>query len=79
MNAQVRNYLIRYGRVIRNSIAMVCFILAYVAYFALLGYRIFNTDIEGIQNFFSYAESFWTMFILLTTANFPDVMLSTYK
>jgi hypothetical protein len=57
---------------------MVCFILVYVAYFALLGNKLFETDIEGAISFSDYPDSFWSMFVLLTTANFPDIMLPTY-
>lgn len=63
---------------IKDSSIVLFSIFAYVMFFAFAGYFIFKTDLEGYIYFITPAESFYQMFILLTTANFPDVMLPAY-
>ena len=57
---------------------MVIFILIYVFYFAWMGNRLFSGTIEGVENFSTLNDSFFYMFVLLTTSNFPDIMLPSY-
>jgi phage-related holin len=58
---------------------MVLFILGYVTYFGWIGHNLFKGDLEGSNNFASFGDSIWSMWILITTANFPDVMLHAYS
>ena len=58
---------------------MVFFIIIYVFYFAWMGNRLFAGTIEGVENFSNLNDSFFYMFVLLTTSNFPDVMLPSYN
>jgi len=54
--------------------------LIYVAFFAWLGVIFFPKDTEeGKQYFRSLGEGMWSLLILLTTANYPDVMMPAYK
>lgn len=50
-------------------------ILLFISFFALLAYYLF-----GESNYFfkTYGRSFVSMFILRTTANFPDIMMQSY-
>ena len=57
---------------------MVIFIMIYVFYFAWMGNRLFAGTIEGVETFSNLNDSFFFMFTLLTTTNFPDVMLPSY-
>ena len=57
---------------------MGIFIILYVFYFAWMGNRLFAGTIEGVENFANLNDSFFYMFVLLTTSNFPDVMLPSY-
>ena len=57
---------------------MVYFIMLYVFYFSWMGNRLFSGTIEGIEYFSTINESFFSMFVLLTTSNFPDIMLPSY-
>jgi len=57
---------------------MVIFIMIYVFYFAWMGNRLFAGTIEGVETFSNLNDSFFFMFVLLTTSNYPDVMLPSY-
>ena len=61
-----------------GSLPMVIFILLFVFYFAWMGNRLFSGTIEGVENFSTLDDSFFFMFVLLTTSNFPDIMLPAY-
>lgn len=74
----VKQFWGRYMNVIRGSFPMVMFILLYVFYFAWIGNRIFAGTIEGIEYFSTLYDSFFFMFVLLTTSNYPDIMLPSY-
>ena len=75
----VKSFWRRYLSVIMGSLPMVIFILVYVFYFAWMGNRLFAGTIEGVENFSGLDDSFFYMFVLLTTSNFPDVMLPSYS
>jgi hypothetical protein len=75
----LRNYWARYWHVIKGSIMMVIFILFYILYFAILGERLFVGTLQGANGFQNFFQSFWSMFVLLTTSNYPDIMLPSYK
>ena len=74
----VKSFWRRYLLVIKGSAPMVIFILVYVFYFAWMGSRLFSGTIEGVETFSNMNDSFFYMFVLLTTSNFPDVMLPSY-
>lgn len=74
----VQQFWRRYISVIRGSLPMVIFILLFVFYFAWMGNRLFSGTIEGVENFSTLNDSFFFMFVLLTTSNFPDIMLPAY-
>ena len=74
----VKSFWRRYLTVIKGSLPMVIFILIYVFYFAWMGNRLFAGTIEGVENFSGLNDSFFFMFVLLTTSNFPDIMLPSY-
>ena len=57
---------------------MVMFILVYIMYFAWMGQRMFSGTIEGVQSFPTFFDAFYNMFVLITTSNYPDVMLPSY-
>ena len=58
---------------------MVLFILIFILYYSWFGERIFSGTLEGVANFGTFPEAFYSMFICLTTSNFPDVMLPAYQ
>jgi two pore calcium channel protein 3 len=62
-----------------DSYSMIIFIIFYVLFFALLGFRAFRGSVEGVQYFPDYIDSCFNMLVLLTTANSPDIMLPAYE
>jgi len=74
----IREYVIRYMLVMRDTLPMVVFILIYILFFSWMGERIFSGTLEGVQYFGSFPDAFFNMFILMTTSNFPDIMLPAY-
>ena len=59
------------------------FVLMYIVFFTFLFYFMLKDNPEdkeeGNQYFITFDKSFISLFILLTTANFPDVMLPFYR
>ena len=76
-NLRHQTYL--YLRVIADSAAIVCCAVVYVMYFAWFGFTVFSGTLQGTQFMDSYTSSVHNMFITITTANFPDIMLPAYE
>ena len=76
---QIRNTWVRFMYVLLDSSQMIAFLAFYVLFFALLGRRLFNGSVEGVQYFPNYVDSAFNMLVLLTTANSPDIMLPAYQ
>lgn len=60
---------------VKDSFAMLVCILIWVLYFAAFGNFLFENQMEGLMVFDNFLDSYWAMFICLTTENYPDVML----
>ncbi|XP_042904181.1 two pore channel protein 1 isoform X5 [Parasteatoda tepidariorum] len=56
---------------------MMSLLLFFMLIFAVLGFYIFRS-VEEDTYFTSFGNSFVSMFVLLTTANYPDVMMPSY-
>ncbi|XP_052739235.1 two pore channel protein 1-like isoform X6 [Bicyclus anynana] len=52
-------------------------LMFFVATYSLLGYYLFSEHVDN-GHFRTLSDSFVSMFVLLTTANFPDVMMPSY-
>lgn len=63
---------------IRDSANVIIFIFCFVEISSVLGYYLFRYTFEGVSTFGNLQESSFNMLILLTTANFPDIMLPAY-
>jgi len=75
----LRNYWRKYWNVMKATFTMVIVILSFVLFWAFVGMRIFAGTVQGTSSFSNLNLSFWNMFVLLTTANFPDIMLPSYN
>jgi hypothetical protein len=65
--------------VVIDSLPIILCMLTTVTVFAFVAERMFIGTLAGTQYFPNYMESWLNMFILMTTANFPDVMLPAYE
>jgi hypothetical protein len=75
----IRDYWERYLLVMTDSMPMVLFILIYILYFSWMGQRLFSGTLEGVQYFGSFGDSVFNMLVLMTTSNYPDIMLPAYQ
>lgn len=72
----VRRYIRQILQSLPPILDMLVLLLFFVCSYALLGYFLFS----GHKNMYfeTLSSSFINMFVLLTTANFPDVMMPSY-
>lgn len=61
-----------------DSKEILVLMVGYIFFFSWVGVRLFRGTIEGEKYFSTLAEGLWNLMVLLTTANFPDVMLPAY-
>ena len=50
-----------------------------IIFYAWFGVVIFYDSPQGIASFPNLAEGMWTLWICVTTANYPDVMMPSYN
>ena len=62
----------------KDSASIVVVIFLFIVYFGTIGHYLFRYSLTGYNSYSSVSESFYSMTILMTTANFPDIMLPTY-
>lgn len=67
--------------VISHSIAIMIIILAYILFFALLGYTLFTNPIyvDPEQYFGNLPDACYNVYVLFTTSNFPDILFPFWK
>ena len=76
--ATVRQNFFALVKDLRDSIIIIFSILIYVLLYSQFVYAICQGSNEYMF-FWERIESFYNMLILLTTANFPDIMLPSYE
>ena len=74
---------------IKFSVNVLFLFFANVALFALMAFKLFggekfkreNSDggTSSVGYFDSFPDSFWQLYVLVTTANSPDVMIPAYE
>ena len=63
----------------KDTLIILCTIFIYIFIFAALSYYLFRNTFEGIAILNDMGHSYYQLLILMTTANFPDVMLPAYN
>ena len=76
--ASVRHNALNLLYDIRDSSVILFAILMFIFIYANVGHLVFRDMNEGFLYFPNLAEGTFQMIILITTANFPDVMLPAY-
>jgi len=64
---------------LKESITILVIIFSFIFYFTLFGYFVFARSFGGSIVFPDIGTGYYNMIILLTTSNFPDVMLPSYS
>ncbi|XP_053616842.1 two pore channel protein 1-like isoform X2 [Plodia interpunctella] len=73
----VRRFIRQILQSLPPIIDMLGLLMFFVATYSLLGYYLFSEHIDN-GHFRTISDCFVSMFVLLTTANFPDVMMPSY-
>lgn len=63
----------------KDEVLILVLIIMHTCFYGAVGCILFKDTDEGDAYFKDLAEGTWNMLILLTTANFPDVMLPAYE
>ena len=64
---------------LKDSATTLIAIFLFIAMYALVGHFLFRYSFEGFNYFSSITDANFNMLILMTTANFPDIMLPAYS
>ena len=62
----------------KDSIIVLACIFLYIGYFAAIGFFILEGTFQGYADFDTYGDTFYQLIVLITTSNFPDIMLQAY-
>lgn len=74
----LRDSIKRICLVVYDSKEIMMLLISYIVFFSWIGTRLFRGTQEGEKYFPTLTEAVWNLLILLTTANFPDIMLPAY-
>ena len=74
----IRENLKTLAKDFKDSLVVLSSILLYILYFSAVGLFIFQGTMTGYASFTTLGETFWSLVILITTSNYPDVMLYAY-
>jgi len=75
----LRTYVFRYLRVIYVSSPMVLLLFTFIFFFSCIGKFYFAGTLQGVQYMNDLSDSSFNMMVLMTTSNYPDVMLPAYQ
>lgn len=63
----------------KDSIIVLACIFIYICYFSAIGFFILEGTSQGFSDFDSFGDTYYQLTVLITTSNFPDVMLQAYN
>jgi|Transcript_17599 two pore calcium channel protein len=64
---------------LRDASVVLAMIFTFLAAYSLICFFFYQGSYGGFINFSSMTEAYYRLLILLTTANFPDIMLPAYE
>ena len=64
---------------LKAALTILITVFAWIFIYAIVGFYMFRYSFEGTQDFVTFKEAYGSMLTLMTTANFPDVMLPSYR
>ena len=76
MIRRVRRNWARILKILWRTKTVFLFLFMNIFLFSMMGYFLFNNESSYFNSFY---ESFLQLYILLSTCNFPDIMLDTFK
>ncbi|OQR95878.1 Cullin-associated NEDD8-dissociated protein, partial [Thraustotheca clavata] len=78
-NRNIRRTARKIFQVIAEIHNIISLVVVFVVFFAWVATMLFNSTEEGNSQMPNIYEACWNMLILLTTANFPDIMMLAYN
>ena len=75
----IRECISRIILVVYDSKEIIFLMIGYVFFFSWIGKILFKGTVEGEKYFPSFFIAVFNLMVLLSTANFPDIMLPAYK
>ena len=62
----------------KDALSVILLIILHILFFGWMGTILFANSAEEEAYFNGLDNAFWYMLVLLTTANYPDVMMPAY-
>lgn len=75
----IRETFMRILVMIKKTKAVFILLLLLLIFYSWIGCFLFTNLVEGEEYFNSFHDALWNMLVLLTTANYPDVMMPSYR
>lgn len=77
--SQLRNNMRYVALTAKDALTVLVCVFSYIGFFTLVGYFLFKGTFQMFSTFSSLGATYYQLLILLTTANFPNVMLPAYN
>ena len=74
----IREIWIQFTKVLIKSVPVFIIILAYFLLFVLIGFILFGQNTDNLA-FSTITSSMYTVFILFTVSNYPDVSMAYFE
>lgn len=77
--AEARQHVRNIFVMTKNSLVTIISLFVYCAIYSFIGYFVYKNSLEGYSFFQTPSIAFYEMFVLVTTSNFPGIMLPAYN